>query len=279
MRTAEQVKGKIRSYANKTGLMPQEILQMYMFERILDRLSRSKYRENFILKGGFLIASMVGVNERTTMDMDSTVQGITMDEKTMESIWREVFAIDVEDGVEFCFDRITPIRDDDEYNDFRIYFFARQGKINNPMKIDITTGDMITPVAIEYNYKTIFDDEDIKVRAYNIETIIAEKYETIIRRNIETTRARDFYDLYVLFKLYKDKVNLDILKLAVERTSSKRESENELMDWKEIIEDLRTEPAIKELWNNYSKENVYARGIDYHTVIEAVYCIGKLLNE
>ena len=254
MRTAEQLKGKIRSHAKKTGLMSQEILQMYMFERVIDRLSHSKYRENFVLKGGFLIASMIGINERTTMDMDTTVQGISMDEQTIEKIWKEILSIDVADGIEFSFDRITEIREEDEYNNFRIFFFAKLGKINNPMKIDITTGDMVTPAAIEYSYKTIFEDEDIKVRAYNLETIIAEKYETIIRRNIGTTRARDFYDLYILYKLFEDKINLDILKLAVDRTSSKRESESVLMDWKEIMEDLRTEPVIMELWDNYRKD-------------------------
>lgn len=279
MRTAEQLKGKVRSFANKSGLMSQEVLQMYLFERVIDRLSHSKYKENFVIKGGFLIASMIGVKERTTMDMDTTVQGIPMDEETIESIWREVFSIDVEDGIEFVFDRITPIRDDDDYNNFRLYFFAKQGKINNPMKIDITTGDKITPAAIEYSYKTIFDEKDISICAYNLETIIAEKYETIIRRNIGNTRARDFYDLHMLFKLYDGKINLDVLRMAVARTSEKRGSEKELQDWREIIEDIKNESAVELLWNNYSEENIYARGIEYHNVIETVYTVGEKLNK
>lgn len=279
MRTAEQLKGKVRSFANKSGLMSQEVLQMYLFERVIDRLSHSKYKENFVIKGGFLIASMIGVKERTTMDMDTTVQGIPMDEETIESIWREVFSIDVEDGIEFVFDRITPIRDDDDYNNFRLYFFAKQGKINNPMKIDITTGDKITPAAIEYSYKTIFDEKDISICAYNLETIIAEKYETIIRRNIGNTRARDFYDLHMLFKLYEGKINFDVLRMAVASTSEKRGSEKELQDWREIIEDIKNESAVELLWNNYSEENIYARGIEYHNVIETVYTVGEKLNK
>lgn len=279
MRTAEQLKGLIRNLSKDTGLMSQEILQMYMFERVIDRLSRSSYKDKFVLKGGFLIASMIGVTERTTMDMDTTAQGVPIDEATIESIWKEVLSIDVGDGVEFCLDRIEPIRDADDYNNFRIYFFAKQGKINNPMKIDVTTGDVITPGAIDYSFKTMFDDGDIEIRTYNLETIIAEKYETIIRRNIGTTRARDFYDLYVLFNLYEDQINYDILKLAVARTSSKRSSMEELEDWQDIIEELRNEPAIESLWNNYCKENTYVQNINYRAVIDALQTIGEAINK
>lgn len=278
MRTAEQLKGKIRNYAKETGLMSQEILQMYLFERVIDRLSKSKYKDNFVLKGGFLIASMIGINERTTMDMDTTVQGLPMNEDTIASIWKEIFMIDVADGIDFIYDRITPIREDDDYNNFRIFFFARQGKINNPMRLDITTGDRITPAAIEYNYRTIFDDGTIPVRAYNLETIIAEKYETIIRRNIGTTRARDFYDLHILYKLYKSKINFDILKMAIRRTSEKRKSIDEIQDWKEIINELQTDAAVEFLWENYRKENIYAANYSYKDVMETLGTIGSSVN-
>lgn len=163
MLTPEQLKGKIRNIAKEKNLSSQEILQMYLFERVLERLSKSKYSKNFILKGGFLIASMIGIDERTTMDIDTTVKGLSMDKETIESIIKEILLIDVNDGIEFEYSRIEPIREDDDYNNFRVYFNAKYGKINNPMKMDITTGDEITPAAIEYKYPTIFDDGEIDV--------------------------------------------------------------------------------------------------------------------
>ena len=227
---------------------------------------------------GSVNASMIGINERTTMDMDTTVQGIPMEEGIIESIWKEIFGIDVDDGIEFVYDRIAPIREDDSYNNFRIFFFARQGKINNPMRIDITTGDRITPAAIEYNYRTIFNDGTIPVKAYNLETIIAEKYATIIRRNIGTTRARDFYDVHILYKLYKGTISIKTLSEAVKRTSAKRNSSEELNRWEEIISELKEDTAIKLLWENYQKENTYAGSYSYQDVIGTVRIIGSLIN-
>ena len=172
-RTPEQLKGQIRSFAGKRNLQSQEVLQMFLLERVLDRLSKSKYKDNFILKGGLLISSMIGIAERTTMDMDTTVTGINMEETEIEKIIREILLIDVGDGIEFTFEKLEPIREDDDYNNFRAYFVAHYGKIANKMKIDITTGDEITLGAIRYSYKTILDDDEIEVMAYNTETIIA----------------------------------------------------------------------------------------------------------
>lgn len=247
MKTPEQLKGSIRSFAKKNGLFSQEVLQMFLFERILERLSRSKNKDNFILKGGLLISSMIGINERTTMDMDTTVKDLPMDEEVIEKIIKEILSLDVGDGIEFSYDRIEPIREDDNYNNFRVFFFAKYGKINNPMKIDITTGDEITPAAIEYSYKPVFDDDIIEVKAYNLETILAEKLETVIRRNISTTRARDFYDLHTLFRIYKDTINYDLLAYAVDRTATKRDSLSELSEWREICDEMKIEPALLSL--------------------------------
>ena len=167
-----------------------------MFERLVERLSISKYKENFILKGGLLIASMIGIAERTTMDMDTTIQGLPMTEEEIEKIIKEILALDVEDGIHFEYQGMQPIREDDEYNNFCVSICAMYGKMKIPMKIDITTGDKITPRQIDYGYKFMFEDKSVLVKAYTLETIIAEKYETVIRRNIGNTRARDFYDLF-----------------------------------------------------------------------------------
>ena len=274
-RTPEQLKGQIRSFAVKRNLQSQEVLQMFLLERVLDRLSKSKYKDNFILKGGLLISSMIGITKRTTMDMDTTVIGINMEETEIEKI---ILLIDVFDGIEFTFEKLEPIREDDDYNNFRAYFVAHYGKIANKMKIDITTGDEITPGAIRYSYKTILDDDEIGVMAYNTETIIAEKYETIIRRNIGTSRARDFYDLHVFYNLYKDSINLEILKLAVTRTAKKRESLDTMAEWKEIIEDMKMDTAIKELWKNYCENNTYASEVSFENVMETTLHIAEMLG-
>ncbi|MBO4609071.1 MAG: nucleotidyl transferase AbiEii/AbiGii toxin family protein [Lachnospiraceae bacterium] len=277
-RTPEQLKGQIRAFASKRNLQPQEVLQMFMFERVLDRLARSKYAKNFILKGGLLISSMFGIEERTTLDMDTTVTGINLEEGEIKRIINEILAIDIGDGIRFEFSRIEPIRDSDEYNDYRVYFIAHYGKIANEMKMDITTGDIITPSAIDYKYRTILDGDEIHVKAYNKETIIAEKYETIIRRNIGSTRARDFYDLHMFYNLYMNEIDIDTLRSAVEKTSRKRGSENELADWDEICEDMKQDAELIKLWDNYISNNPYSQGVTFEDVMKAVEEVGKRLK-
>lgn len=277
-RTPEQLKGQIRTFAKKLDLMPQEILQMFMLERVLERLSQCRYADNFILKGGLLISSMIGVNERTTMDMDTTVTGIDMEEAEISRIISEILTIDVHDGIFFEFAKLEPIREEDDYNNFRAYFTAHYGKIANEMKIDITTGDEITPGAVEYSYSTILDGDEIKVMAYNKETIIAEKYETIIRRNIGTTRARDFYDLYMFFKLYKDDIDYDILKLALKRTSDKRGSTELMAEWQGICFDMRGDPGLESLWDNYQRNNRYAEKITFEMIMDTVETVGEKMK-
>ncbi len=270
MKTPEQLKGAIRNFAGKNHLRSQEVLQMFLFERILERLAKSRYHDNFILKGGLLISSMIGIGERTTMDMDTTVRGIQMDESEISSVIKEILKIDVDDGVEFEFLRLEPIREIDAYNNFRAHLLAQYGKINSPMKIDITTGDRITPAAIRYEYPLSFEEKTIPVMAYTLETILAEKFETIIRRNIGTTRARDFYDLYMLYRGHHDQIRMDILRLAVEHTAQKRESLEDLHDWKEIMQDIREEPQLYSLWRNYVSDNSYVSGIEFSEVLDTV---------
>lgn len=278
MKTPEQLKGSIRSMAAKKNLRAQEVLQMYLFERILDRLSNSSYQNNFILKGGLLISSMIGISERTTMDMDTTVRGIQMEEIDIVKVIKEIITIDVSDEIIFEFSGIEPIREDDAYNNFRVHLRAKYGKIDTPMKIDITTGDVITPAAIQYNFPLLFDDRTVPIMAYSLETVLAEKYETIIRRNIGTTRARDFYDLHTLYRSRKDEIRLDVLKAAVLHTSRKRESLDELHDWKDIITEIREEPQLYLLWDNYIAENKYIGQLAFHEVLDTIDELSRLLN-
>ena len=278
MKTPEQLKGTIRSMAVKKNLRAQEVLQMFLFERVLERLANSDYRDNFILKGGLLISSMIGIGERTTMDMDTTVRGISMEVGEIVKAVKEILAVDVDDGVAFEYQGIEPIREEDAYNNFRVHLNAKYGKIDSPMKMDITTGDAITPAAIRYDFPMLFEEKSVPVMAYTLETVLAEKYETIIRRNIGTTRARDFYDLHTLFRSRRSEVRPEILKAAVLHTAQKRDSLQDIADWREILKDMREEPQLYRLWANYIAENKYIGALELNTVFDTVNEVGELLG-
>ena len=252
---------------------------MYLFERVLDRISRSAYRDNFILKGGFLISSLTGIGERTTMDIDASVRGISLKRERIERVFREIISIDAEDGISFEYKGIRKIREGDVYENHRILFNARYGKINNPMKMDITTGDDIIPEAVKYDYPTIFDENTIRIMAYNIETVIAEKYETVIRRNVANTRTKDFYDLYTLLRLYRERINDHILKEAVIRTAARRGSLKVLDRWEPLIEETAEDETIKSLWTEYKREYPYASEISFEEMIEAIREIGRICSK
>lgn len=275
----ESIKGKIRSLAKKKNLKSQEVLQIYFFERFLERLSKSQYKNNFVIKGGFLISSLIGVENRTTMDMDTTIKGIPLKEEKIKEIVEEIININIDDGIIFEIQDISYIREEDEYENFRISLIANVGKTKNPMKLDLTTGDAITPGEIEYTYPCIFTQEDIKIMAYPLETILAEKYETIIRRNIATTRMRDFYDLYTIYKLKKDEIDYKILKEAIERTSYKRGSQEIMKDYEEIIEDIKEDSYLKSLWEVYLSENKYIGDLEFDKVVGIVRIISDRINE
>lgn len=277
MKTPEQLKGTIRSMAAKKNLRAQEVLQMFLFERVLERLANSAYKNNFILKGGLLISSMLGIGERTTMDMDTTVRGIQMEEDEIVRAVKEILSVDVGDGIEFEYQSIEPIREDDAYNNFRVHLRTKYGKIDSPMKIDITTGDVITPAAIQYDFPMLFEDKTVPVMAYTLETVLAEKYETIIHRNIGTTRARDYYDLHTLFRSRSSEVRLEILKAAVLHTAKKRNSVKDIEDWQEILADIKAEPIMQSLWDNYVTENQYIGELSFEEVLKSVEDISKLL--
>lgn len=275
----ESIKGKIRNISKDKNLSSQEVLQMYFFERFLKRLSISKYKNNFVIKGGFLISSIIGIENRTTMDMDTTVKGIPLRKEVIKEIVEEIINVEVNDGIEFKIKEIHHIKEDDEYENFRVSLVAEIGKIKNPMKLDITTGDIITPREIEYSYKSVFNKENIKVMAYTLETVIAEKYESIIKRNITTTRMRDFYDLYILYNLKNKEIDYKILKEAITKTSIRRESLEIIKNYREILEDIKKDPYLLDLWNSYRKENKYIGNLEFDDVIKSISDISEKINE
>ena len=267
MSKAMQLKARIKNLASKNHVPAQAVLQNFMLERLLERISLSKYKDMVILKGGMLIASMVGISSRTTMDMDATLRGYPLTEKAIQEALSEICAIPLGDEVSLELDHIAPIREDDEYGGFRVAIIAKYESINTPLKIDITTGDIITPEAIRYAFQSNFENKKIDVWAYNIETILAEKVETILRRSVLNTRPRDYYDVYIIMKTQRRAINKNLFRTALSATAQKRTSLAALRDQDIILQSIQTDTIMRQRWERYCKENYYANGIEFDVVI------------
>lgn len=278
MKTAEQIKGAIRNISKEKGVNPNSLLQMCLFEGILEKLSKSKYRENFILKGGLLISSLIGVDVRSTMDMDTTIKGIPVNEETITRIINEILDIEIDLEISYKLIKLTPIRNADDYEDFSASIECKFGKINARLNIDITTGDVITPREIKYSYSKILEEGTIPIITYTIETILAEKFETISSRNITTTRARDFYDLYMIYNMYNNKINQEILGEAIVKTARQRGSLKAIRQYKEIVELFKINGTIKNIWDRYAKNNPYIKDIKFLDTVEVYEKIGNILD-
>lgn len=261
MNKTMQLKARIKDLASKNHIPTQAVLQNYMLERLLERLSVSNYKDRFILKGGMLISSLVGINSRTTMDMDATLRNYPLSESTIRPVLQEICGIQLDDEVNFSLKRIFPIREDDEYGGYRVAVVAKYETIRTPLKIDITAGDVITPNAIRYDFPLNFENRVIEIWTYNIETVLAEKVETILRRSILNTRPRDYYDVYILLKTHKEAIDKAILRDALKATSEKRVSLLALENWELILDEIQSDATMRQRWNRYSQDNYYARWI------------------
>lgn len=279
MKTSEQIKGAIRNISKNKGVNPNSLLQMFLFEGILEKISKSKYNKNFILKGGLLISSLIGVDMRSTMDMDTTIKGIPVRKDVISKILNEILEIKINSDIEYELIKLSPIRKEDVYEDFSASISCTFGKINTRLNIDITTGDVITPKEMQYSYSRILEEGIIPIRTYTIESILAEKFETISSRNITTTRARDFYDLYMLYDIYKEKINKKVLKEAIKRTSKNRNSYEEVLKYKEIADLFENSYNIKELWGKYVRNNKYVGNINFIDTIKIYKEIGMIMEE
>ena len=279
MKTSEQIKGAIRNISKNKGVNPNSLLQMFLFEGILEKISKSKYNKNFILKGGLLISSLIGVDMRSTMDMDTTIKGIPVRKDVISKILNEILEIKINSDIEYELIKLSPIRKEDVYEDFSASISCTFGKINTRLNIDITTGDVITPKEMQYSYSRILEEGIIPIRTYTIESILAEKFETISSRNITTTRARDFYDLYMLYDIYKEKINKKVLKEAIKRTSKNRNSYEEVLKYKAIADLFENSYNIKELWEKYVRNNKYVGNINFIDTIKIYKEIGMIMEE
>ncbi len=277
MKTAEQIKGAIRNISKKTGVNPNSLLQMCLFEGVLEKLSKSQYCENFILKGGLLISSLIGVDMRSTMDMDTTIKGLPVNEMTIRDILKEILTIYIEADVEYELLKLEPIREKGVYEDFCATIRCRLGKVNAILHIDITTGDVIIPKEMHYSYSKILETGTIPIMTYTLETILAEKFETITSRNITTTRARDFYDLYMIYSLYKDKINEDILCEAIQETSRHRGTYEMVLEYKDILNLLRNSIGMQNIWKKYIDSNMYAKDIEFEDTLKIYEILGNIM--
>lgn len=270
MKNAMQLKAIIKNIAKEKSISAQLVLQNFMMERLLERISVSSYRDHFILKGGFLIAAMVGLDTRATMDMDATIKGIPLSEQTLKNMFFEICKIELQDDVSFSFLGINEIREGDEYGGYRVALSANFPPMAVPLKLDITTGDKITPREISYDYQLMLEDRSIRVLAYNIETVLAEKLETIISRSDQNTRPRDFYDVYVLQKLQSQNIKMDLLKEAIVATSEKRSTQHIILNYKDIISIIRESSVMRQRWESYQRDFDYAKDIQFEEVCDAV---------
>lgn len=265
-----QLKAIIKNLAKEKHLSAQLVMQNFMLERLLERISVSKYQQNFILKGGFLIAAMVGLDTRATMDMDATIKGLPVNEQTIREMFGEICKIELDDDVSFSFRSIGEIRESDEYTGYRVSLSANYPPMAVPLKLDITTGDRITPKEIEYRFKLLLEDRSISVLAYNLETIMAEKLETVISRGDQNTRPRDYYDIYILAKLQYSNINLNRLKEALSATTEKRGSSIVVKDYRRIMNAIKNSEVMERQWNNYQKDFDYAIDILFEDVCDVV---------
>ena len=270
MKNAMQLKAIIKNISKEKSISAQLVMQNFMLERLLERISVSKYKSNFILKGGFLIAAMVGLDTRATMDMDVTIKGLPVTEETVSMMFKEICSIALEDDVAFTFNRIGEIREGDEYGGYRVSLSAVYPPMEVPLKLDITTGDKITPKEVIYEFKLLLEDRSIQVLAYNLETVMAEKLETVISRGDQNTRPRDFYDIYILHRLQRKNIEHSALKAALLATAEKRNSTGIVEQYEKIISIIQNSEIMKKRWCDYQKDFDYANEIEFEDTCNTI---------
>ena len=277
IKNAKSLKDQAENIAKENNISIQQVLQNYMFERILERLSKSKYKENFIIKGGLLLSSIMGINLRTTMDIDTNVTGINLEKEELLKILNEILNIDIGDNVSFIIEKIEDIKQEEYYGGYKFKITGIYENIKIKFHIDISTGDVITPKAIGYKYKKLFDSSYINILSYNQETIIAEKLQSILERKLTNSRMKDYYDLYFFVNYKWDSIDKETLSKAIIRTFSARNSITELRNIKETIRILENNPFLNRLWLDYSQKHEYSKNISFNDTINAIEVIEETI--
>ena len=273
----DSLKAKASNLSKKTNIPNKYLIQNFMFEALLKRISKSKYKNKFVIKGGLLLSSVFGVNLRSTMDLDTTIKGLPLDRDTITKVINEIISIDVEDNVRLEIENIKDIREEELYSGFEVNLKAEFDGLKTNLMIDITTGDIITYKEVEFKYSTLFDNETINIMTYNYETIIAEKFESIISRNIDNTRMKDYYDLYMFVNLKWNDINKDTLRKAIINTSKARETLDYIDNASKYIELISDDERLKALWNSYQNNYEYAKDIEFVDTINAIKVISEIV--
>ena len=274
--TARQLKDLIRNLSKKKSADAQILMRNYMMERFLERISLSNYKDRFILKGGMLVAAMVGLDARSTMDLDATVKGANVSVEDVENIISSILSVSMEDGVEFQVKRISEIMEEAEYPGVRVSMETTFDGVRTPLKIDISTGDVITPREVRYSFKLMLEDRSIEAWAYNLETVLAEKLETVISRNVTNTRMRDFYDIHILQQLYGESLCAPVLRDALAATATKRGTLEQMKDAAAVFDEVEESPVMEKLWQSYQKNYSYAADLSWHTVMDSVRALYEM---
>ena len=277
--TARQLKDLIRNLSRKKSADAQILMRTYMMERFLERISLSEYKDQFILKGGMLVAAMVGLDARATMDLDATIKNTTISVTDVEMIISRIISIPLDDGVSFHIKRISAIMEEADYPGVRVSMETEFDGVITPLKIDISTGDVITPREMRYSFKLMLEDRTIEIWAYNLETVLAEKMETVISRNVTNTRMRDFYDIYILQKLHMEQLKKEVLWNALAATARKRGTleQIESADIREIFNEVESSSVMEELWKTYQKNYAYAADIPWHAIIKSIRTLYEMI--
>lgn len=277
IKNRDSLKAKASNLSKKTNIPNKYLIQNFMFEALLKRISKSKYKNKFVIKGGLLLSSVFGVNLRSTMDLDTTIKGLPLDRDTITKVINEIISIDVEDNVRLEIENMKDIREEELYSGFEVNLKAEFDGLKTNLMIDITTGDIITYKEVEFKYSTLFDNETINIMTYNYETIIAEKFESIIRRNIDNTRMKDYYDLYMFVNLKWNDINKDTLRKAIINTSKARETLDYIDNASKYIELISDDERLKALWNSYQNNYEYAKDIEFVDTINAIKVISEIV--
>lgn len=270
IKTATQLKAKIRNLSDGNSLKAQPLIRNYIMERFLERISLSDYRDNLILKGGMLVSSIVGLETRTTMDIDTTVQSLLVTMSEAKRIIEAIISVVLEDNVSFNIKKIEQIMEDFDYPGIRFILEASLDNLRQVIKIDLSTNDVITPSAIVYQYRLMFEDRNISLKAYNLETLLGEKIETVISRGTANTRMRDFYDIHTISTHKTERIDYEILQKALLTTSKKRNTLDLIEDYKRIIDEVRSSGVMKKNWDNYSKDLLFYENITWIQVVDSL---------
>lgn len=275
---SDKLKNIIYKKAHGNSDISQKFYQLFYFERILERISISNYRGQIILKGGLLLTSIIGDDERTTKDMDATLKGIPLTKNDVEKVFNEILNIDIDDGVSFQIISIKDIRLEDEYGCFRLNILSKLDNNKTYITVELTTGDVITPKEMKYNYNSIFENKKIPIMSYTLETVLAEKFQTIVTRGLFNTRLKDFYDVYILINTKINELSKDNLIKAIKNTFERRETNFDIEQFNEVINDLIDDNNMNNLWNEYVSKNSYAKGIKFNDTINSIKMIIEILE-